>query len=338
MKKILAFAVAAITSVACLTGCGGGGSSAKSSSTTSTAAVSSTTSTSEASQSGSSEDNSEIRVAFLAQANNTFWAKLTENAVAKAKEMGITLDTFNAGNEVNEQIAQLESAMSNNYDAIIIGAVDSAGLKETCQQVMDAGIPLVTCNLKVDDEAYDVYVGSEDYDAGFIQGSWIAEATDGECNVGVLYVPIGCSAEIGRTAGLKASLFEKYDTAKIVAEDDGKAMIDEGMRITEDWLQSHSEITVIAAENDQMALGAMQACQSAGRDDILICGVDADQEAVQAIIDGSMAMTVFQNSKDQAQTAVEVAVGLAKGKTYDKEVIIPFEEVNKDNAEDYLNK
>ena len=114
-------------------------------------------------------------------------------------------------------------------------------------------------------------------------------------------------------------------------------MIDEGMRITEDWLQAHPEIEVIAAENDQMALGALQACKAAGRDDIIICGVDADPEAVQAVVNGEMGMTVLQNSKAQAETAVETAVGLAKGETFDKEIIIPFEEVNAENAEEYLN-
>ena len=333
MKKILALTIAAVTSIACLTGCGGGSdvssevSSASSASSASEASSGSETSTA---------DNSDIRLCFLAQANNTFWAALTENAVAKAEEMGVQIDTFNGNNEVNEQITQLESAISSGYDAIIIGAVDSAGLKETCQQAMDAGIPLVTCNLKVDDETYDVYVGSEDYDAGTIMGNWIAEKTGGKCNLGILYVPIGCSAEIGRTAGLKDSLLDKYEDVVVVAEDDGQAMIDEGMRITEDWLQAHPEIEVIAAENDQMALGALQACKAAGRDDIIICGIDAEQEAVQAVIDGEMGMTVLQNSKAQAETAVETAVGLAKGETFDKEIIIPFEEVNAENAEEYL--
>lgn len=334
MRKIFAFTLAAVTSVFCLVGCGGGGGGTTQTSSASAKSESASVSTSSDSQ---TTDNSDIRLCFLAQANNTFWAALTENAVAKAKELGVQMDTFNANNEVNEQITQLESAISSGYDAIIIGAVDSAGLKETCKQTLDAGIPLVTCNLKVDDETYDVYVGSEDYDAGYIMGEWIAEKTGGKCKVGLLYVPIGCSAEIGRTAGLKAALFDKYEDAVIVAEDDGQAMIDEGMRITEDWLQAHPEIEVIAAENDQMALGALQACKAAGRDDIIICGVDADPEAVQAVVNGEMGMTVLQNSKAQAETAVETAVGLAKGETFDKEIIIPFEEVNAENAEEYLN-
>ncbi len=337
MKKVLAMVLTGLTCTALLAGCSSSSSSSSDTSDAS-AAAESTSEASEAEEAAdeAAVDNSDIRLAFLAQDNNTFWAALTENAVSKAKDDGVSLDTFNAGGEVSEQIAQLESAISNGYDAIIIGAVDSSGLKDTCQQAMDAGIPLVACNLKVDDDTYDVYVGSEDYDAGYIMGTYIAEVTGGECNVGLLYVPIGCSAEIGRTEGLHASLFDVYDGVVIVAEDDGSAMIDEGMRITEDWLQAYPEINVIAAENDQMALGALQACKNAGRDDIIICGIDAEQEAVQAVIDGTMAMTVFQNSKAQAQTSIEVAIGLVNGESYDKEVIIPFEEVNADNAADYL--
>ncbi len=249
------------------------------------------------------------------------------------------MDAFNADNDITKQLDQIESAIASKYDAILISAVDSNGITPGTKAAMEAGIPVICVNMLVEDEsAYDVYVGSDDVDAGRIQGEWLKEATGGVAKIGLLYVPIGCSAEVGRTKGLKESFLDVCPDAVVVAEDDGKAQIDEGMRITEDWLQTYPEIDTIIAQNDSMALGAMQAVLAAGKkDDIIICGVDGDQAAVQAIIDGTFDMTVFQNSKGQASMGVEVAVGMINGESYDKSVIIPFEAITADNAEDYLN-
>lgn len=287
---------------------------------------------------GSGAGGGDTRICFLAQANNTFQASLRDAITAKSEELGIKVDTFNADNDVSTQLDQIESAVASGYDAIILCAVDSAGVLPGAQTIKDAGIPLVCVNMLVDDEnAYDVYVGSDDVDAGTIQGEWVKEQTGGSCKIGLLYVPIGCSAEVGRTKGLKQSLLDVCPDAVVVAEDDGKAQIDEGMRITEDWMQTYPDIDIIVAQNDAMGLGAMQAVLSAGKkDDILICGVDGDQDAVQAIIDGTYDMTVFQNAAGQGSMAVEVALGLIGGETYDKSVMIPFEAITAENAADYL--
>lgn len=287
---------------------------------------------------GGSASSGNTRICFLAQANNTFQASLRDAIEAKAKDIGVKADTFNADNDVSTQLDQIESAIASGYDAIILCAVDSAGVLPGAQAVKDAGIPLVCVNMLVDDEnAYDVYVGSDDVDAGTIQGDWVKEKTGGKCKIGLLHVPMGCSAEIGRTQGLKQSLLDVCPDAVVVAEDDGKAQIDEGMRIAEDWMQTYPDITIIIAQNDAMGLGAMQAVMSAGKkDDILICGVDGDQDAVQAIIDGTYDMTVFQNAEGQGSKAVEVTLGLIGGETYDKSVMIPFEAITADNAADYL--
>lgn len=330
-RKWMAAILTGALCVGMLAGCGSENNSG-SNSGTNTASVSNA----DSSASSDAEDYSNLKLCYLAQANNTFTAKLVASVEETCQEMGVKVDVFNADNDVTTQLNQMESAIAAGYDAIILQAVDSAGCKDGAKSIMDAGIPLVACNLLIDDETYDVYVGSEDYDAGYLMGNFIKEQTGGEAKVGLLYVPIGCSAEIGRTKGLHESLFDVCEGVEIVAEDDGQALIDEGMRITEDWLVAYPEITVIAAENDSMALGAMQACASAGRDDIMICGVDADPEAVQAVIDGKMACTVLQDSAAQASTSVEVALELATGKTYDKQVLIPFQLVTAENAEDFL--
>lgn len=279
-----------------------------------------------------------LRFCFLAQANNTFMASLRDAIERKSSELGIAVDFFNGDNDIVTQLNQMESAVASKYDAIILCAVDTSGIKPGAEMVMKAGIPLVCVNLLIEDESlYDVYVGSDDVDAGRIQGEWLGKKTGGKCNIGILYVPIGCSAEVGRTKGFKETFLNVYPEAKVLVEADGKAQIDEGMRIAEDWLQTYPNLDVIVAQNDSMGLGAMHAVLAAGKkDDIVICGVDGDHDAVQAILDGTFDMTVFQNAKGQGTTAVDVALGLVKGEKFDKAVIIPFEPITAENAREYL--
>lgn len=111
------------------------------------------------------------------------------------------------------------------------------------------------------------------------------------------------------------------------------------MRITEDWLQKYPEISAIAAENDNMAMGALNAVINAGRkDEIVIIGVDAIQDALLSIQNGELDATVFQNGKAQGATSIEVAYAIASGQAYEKKTLIPFELVTKDNVDDFLNK
>lgn len=279
----------------------------------------------------------DIRICYLAQANNTFQASLRDAAETKAKELGAKIDVFNGDNDITTQLDQIESAVANNYDAIILCAVDTKGVASGVQMIKDAKIPLVCVNMLIEDEElYDVYVGSDDVEAGKIQGDWLKKATDGKCNIGILYVPIGCSAEVGRTKGFEESFLDASPDAKVLVEADGQAQIDEGMRYVEDWLQTYPDLDVIVAQNDSMGLGAMQAVVAAGKkDDILICGVDGDQDAIQAIVDGTYDMSVFQNAEGQGSKSVEVACGLVNGETFEKSVMIPFEPITVDNAKDY---
>ena len=277
------------------------------------------------------------KICFLGAGSNTFGTALRKAAETKAQEIGIKMDYFNANGDIATQLTQIESAISNKYDAIILQSTDATGVNDAVDNIKAAGIPLVVVNMMCSNDAYDVYVGSNDVEAGRLQGEWLLEKTGGEAKIGLLLVYMGCSTQIERFQGLKEAFLDKAPDAEIVIQADGKAQRDEGMRIMEDWLLAYPEIDVIAAQNDSMALGAMQAILAANKkDDIIIAGVDADPDAVQAIIDGTFDMTVFQDANGQGSTAVETAVGLIQGKQYEKRIDIPFISVDITNAADYL--
>jgi inositol transport system substrate-binding protein len=286
-----------------------------------------------------SKDDGTIVIGLSMSAHTQFLENVTDAAVNHAESLeGVEIIVTNANDDIDTQINDVESLITKQVDVIILNPLDKAGLGRSVDNVKAAGIPLVEVNTFTNNDKYDVYVGSDEVEAGKIQGNWIAENLGDSGNVCVLYGVMGHSGQIGRFEGLDEALLSKYEGWNLLADMTGEWKRSEGLRITEDWLQSYGDqIDVIASQNDEMAIGAMQAIEDSGYD-IPVLGIDATPDAIQAVIDGRLALTVFQNSYAQGVESVNVAVGLVQGETYPKNYVIPYEEVNRENAQEYLEK
>lgn len=108
------------------------------------------------------------------------------------------------------------------------------------------------------------------------------------------------------------------------------------MAITEDWLSKYQDLDAIICENDDMSMGALQACESQGRN-LIIIGVDAIPDALQAVKDGRLNGTVLQDANNQAKTSIDVAIKVASSEQVDKRYDVPFQLITKDNVEDFID-
>ena len=106
----------------------------------------------------------------------------------------------------------------------------------------------------------------------------------------------------------------------------------------QNWIQSYgSEINAVFAHNDEMGMGAVKALETAGlKDKVIVVSIDAIQDALQAVKNGELDATVFQNVREQGAAAVSIAVKLANGEKADKETLIPFQLVVKENVDQFL--
>ncbi len=284
---------------------------------------------------GQKEGDGNVRIGLSMSAHTQFLENVTAAAERQAARMDdVELVVLNANDDVDKQITDVETLLVQKVDVIILNPLDKIGLGGAVDTIKDAGIPLVEVNTFTVNDSYDVYVGSNEEDAGRIQAKWILDNIGNAGNVCILYGVMGHSGQIGRFDGLNMSLMEQYPDWKILADQTGEWQRDEGLRITEDWVQRFNNIDVIAAQNDEMAMGALQAVQEAGMA-IPVLGVDASPDAIESVIQGELALTVFQDSEGQGSEAVKVAYGLVKGQTFDKFVEIPYREVNQGNAEDF---
>lgn len=242
-----------------------------------------------------------------------------------------------AESKPDKQSAQLDSFIAQKVDAVIINPCDAEALIPGVKAVVDAGIPCITLSSDVSDDVGQVWVGSANEDGGKLSAEYAKEITGGKADVAVLRLMLGAFAEIGRQQGYE-DVINATDGMNIVFDQSGNAQREEGMAIMENWLATGKNIDVVLAQNDGMALGAIEAIKAAGKmDDIKVIGIDAIKDALDSVKAGEMEATCFQDAIGQGEGSLDMAVKAAKGETIERNNI-PFELVTKDNADEYYDR
>lgn len=275
------------------------------------------------------------------------WASQLEE---QAQMQGLGFDVGYAENSVETQDAQIKGALAQGCDVFLCGPVSADIVTELKAAAGDT--PIVFINNAPDDSQLEknryIYVASDEYMAGQYQAEYILEklGNKDEINVVILKGSKGASGTIGRTSGLKQTLKASGKKINYVFEDYANYNEETAKELMEIFLKTGREIDCVAANNDDMAIGAAAACEEAGlaTNSILFLGVDASANGCQAIIDGRMDFSVYQAMSDQMAAAVEAAKKLAAGESIEdiegatedgKYILIPFEKVDISNVEQY---
>ena len=268
------------------------------------------------------------------------WLTTLRDAMTEyaASQPGVELIAVDSKEDVATQLGQVENFVAQGVDAIIIIPANTDAADPMTKAAQDAGIPLVYVNRIPSNLPEGVaYVGSDSIQAGIMQAEWIADKLGGKGNVVIMNGDLAQEAAQKRTEGEK-QVFAKFPDIKIIREDTGNWSRDQGLALMENWLASGDQINAVAANNDEMAIGALQAIEAAGQlGNILVGGVDASPDALQEMDKGRLNVTVFQNAKGQGEGGIKAAIALAKGEAIDQITWVPFELVTPENYKTYMN-
>jgi inositol transport system substrate-binding protein len=320
LAMLLTFAVM-VTAVGC-------GSSGQPSSTNDTTG-------SETKSSGS--DSKKIVVGMtLYSLKNEFTVRLSNAAKKKAEELGVELKIYDGNYDPNTQINQVETMISDGVNAIILNPQDAKACAVAVDKAVAVNIPVVGVNTRVDSDKLTSYVGSKDVLAGEMEMQAIADKIGGKGNIVILDGPLGQSAQLERSEGIN-NILKKYPDIKVLAEKTANWSRSEAMTVMENWLQAFDKIDAVVGQNDEMALGAKQALDAKGLD-IPVVGIDGITDALNAVEQGKLIESEFQDGAGQGSKALEIAVAAAKGEKVEKEYWIDFERVTKDNVAEFKKR
>ena len=248
--------------------------------------------------------------------------------------------------------------ITEGVDVLIINPVNSSSAATITDKVVAAGIPLVYINREPDEEEqkrwsdnnWDVtYVGCDARQSGTFQGEMISDlgldTVDLNGNGKIDYVmvegdPENVDAQYRTEYSVKA-LEDAGLEVNCLSDQVGNWQQDQAQQIVANALgQYGNDVEVVFCNNDAMALGALQAIQSAGRTvgtDIYLVGVDALSEALEDVLAGTMTGTVFNDHFSQSHSAADAAINYITGAGNDHYIGCDYVKVTKDNAQDVLD-
>ncbi len=300
--------------------------------------------------SSSSSGGGGMKILYIITDFDTFRQKLSDAVLAAGKEQGADITMVETGYSVETQVDLVMNAKSQGYDAIILRLADA----ETALQMNTAsnGIPIVYLNSEPSEEYLDsnqnVFVGSEEKVAGQYQAEYVINKLGKKSmNIIIFEGEKGHSGTIGRTNGVRETMIANGIDANIVFMDYANWSTEETEKRFDIFMKTGQSVDAVFCNNDNMALGAINAMKKYGLDytTIPVCGVDAIEAGCESILAGEMAYTVLQDADLQASRAVEAAIALGGGGTIDniegvsedgKYIWVPFLPVDKSNASDYL--
>lgn len=340
-KQLIAIGLSAVLALGALAGCGNKAGSGETSATTAASAGSESAAGSaagSASESAQPAAGGKLRIALMmSHLTNAFTTTFSEAAKAEGEKQGVEVTVFDGKKDVANQISQIQSAVTQKYDAILVEPVSVEGIKPAVDMANEAGIPIATCIQKMkEQELAKAYIGGDDMLAGKLEMEKAIEAIGGKGNIAVLYGPMGSDAQIIRKAGYDEAL-KAYPDVKIVFEQTANWVTDEALKITENWLASGQELSAVVSQNDSMAIGAAKAISDAGKTEtIKVFGVDATPDGLDAIDKGTMFGTVSQDTAGMGALSVQTIVKIVKGEKTEAEVLTTPVWVTKDNVAEFI--
>lgn len=253
--------------------------------------------------------------------NNPFFVTLSEGAKANAQEQGAEISIVDAQDDASKQASDVEDLIQQGVDLILINPVDSSAVGSAVESANAAGIPVITVDRTADTGEVVSHIASDNVAGGVLAGEYLLELVGEGAKTAMLEGVAGSSAARDRGEGFLKAVDGKVDLVSSLTANFDRG---EGLTVMENMLQANPEIQAVFAQNDEMALGALEAIQATGKD-IKVIGFDATDDALAAIKAGKLAASVAQKPEEIGKSAIATAVAYLNGETVEEFVPVELE-------------
>ncbi len=289
--------------------------------------------------------------ASIARFDDNFLTVMRNGMVEYAAGIdGVDLQVEDATDDVAKQLDQINNFIASGVDAIIVNAVDTSATEAMSQAAAAAGVPLVYVNrepINVDTlPDNQAFVASNEIESGTLaafEACKLARAAGlaGGANAYLLMGQLSNQAAVQRTKDVDDVIgMDMCNFININDRQTAEWSRDKAQDLMTNWMSAGEDFDIVFANNDEMAIGAIQAMKSNGvsMEDVIVVGVDATQDALLAMQAGDLDATVFQDAFGQGEGSVDAVLALARGEEVDQKVYIPFQLVTPANIDGFLSK
>lgn len=260
--------------------------------------------------------------------NNPFFVSLEDGINKLANENGTEVKSLDAQNDTAKQTNDIDDLIQQGVDILLINPVDSSAISPAVESANANGIPVITIDRSSEGGKVLALVASDNVEGGEMAAEYIKQISGENVETVQLEGVPGASASRERGKGFMNIAEESLNVIDSQTANFDRA---EGLTVMENMLQANPSIKAVFAQNDEMALGAIEAIKAAGlSDSIQVVGFDGTEDGINSVKDGILSATVAQQPEEMGRLALQAAFDHFAGKTIEEYIPSPLELITKD--------
>lgn len=280
----------------------------------------------------SESDDGRPKVGFLITLDHPYWQNMRLGARDEADKLGLDVTILNAKEDPVLQIQQIKDMIAKKVDIVCLAPMKKEPLVRGVQMLNKAGIPVIIVNREIDAGCeYVCYTGTDTYAGAVVSAKILADAVGGKGQIVEFHMQLGTGPELARSKALKDVLKDHPDIKVVerIAHKGKRELVKTEMQIL---LQKYPKLAGVYAHGDNFSIAAAQVCRKAKRNDIKIVGMGGSQEAIDAIKDGLMTGTSYQQPEEEGRSAMRLARKYLNKEKLEKNYPVNCPAITRENA------
>lgn len=279
----------------------------------------------------------------MALFDDNFLTAVRANMKARAQQLNTGVQFEDAQNDIGRQLNQIQNFIAQKVDAIIVNPVDTDATPKITRLVVAAHIPLVYVNRLPRDRQLPpgvAFVGSDEAQSGTLQMTEVCRLLHGKGDIVILMGELTNQSARQRTQDVQDVIARPpCQGIRVLDKQAANWKRTEAADLMTNWLSAGLRPQAVVANDDEMAIGAIQSLKQAGLlATTIVAGIDATADGLAAMKAGELKVTVFQNAAAQGSGAIDTALKLAHGENVPGFVWVPFELVTPTNLQSFLGR
>ncbi|MGY3748860.1 D-ribose ABC transporter substrate-binding protein [Vagococcus acidifermentans] len=258
--------------------------------------------------------------------NNPFFVSVRDGINELAEENKTKTIISDAQNDSSKQSNDIDDLIQQQVDILLINPVDSSAIQPAVEAANQANIPVIALDRSSDGGDVMSLVASDNVKGGEMAAQFLIETLGENAKIVQLEGIPGASATRERGEGFEKGAKDKLEIVDSQSADFDRA---KGLTVMENILQANPDIDAVFAQNDEMALGAIEALKAANKTDVIVIGFDGNDDAIKSVENGDLTATVAQQPTEMGKLALQAAYDYFSGKTVDEKIDSPLELVKK---------
>lgn len=282
-----------------------------------------------------SEQARKQQIGFLMTLDHPYWQNMRLGAEDEAEKLGVEVTILNAKEDPVLQIEQINDMIAKRVDVACLVPMKKEPLVRGVQMLNRAKIPVIIVNREIGEGCeYICYTGTDTYAGAVVSARILAEAMGGKGQIVEFHQHLGTGPEVARSQALR-DVLKDYPDIEPVARIPHNGERDIVKTEMQTLLQRYPDLVGIYAHGDNFAIAAAQVCQKAGRTDIKAVGMGGSKEMIEAVKQGLVTGTSYQQPEEEGRSAIRLAVKYLAGEKLEKTYPINCPAITAENAHQF---